>query len=199
MEIINKFEEMIAKYCGSKYGVAVDSCTNAIFLSLLYLKSIGELCDGDEVVVPCRTYCSVPMAVIHAGLKVKFKDLHWSSYYRLDPSRVYDAALRFEPKMYVDGSFYCISFQYRKALPIGRGGMICTDDADAVRWLQQARHNGKTPRVDPYDEKYTIAGWDMYMTEEEAQRGIDLFKGLAKKDSYLDYPDLSKQMNDILK
>ena len=33
---IDEFEKLIANYAGSKYAVAVDSCTNALFLSLKY-------------------------------------------------------------------------------------------------------------------------------------------------------------------
>ena len=33
-EVVRQFERRIAKYAGSKYAVAVDSCTNALFLSL---------------------------------------------------------------------------------------------------------------------------------------------------------------------
>ena len=33
---VDRFEEIIAEYAGSKYAVAVDSCTNALFLSMKY-------------------------------------------------------------------------------------------------------------------------------------------------------------------
>ena len=33
-DIVNLFEKKVSKFCGSKYAVAVDCCTNAIFLSL---------------------------------------------------------------------------------------------------------------------------------------------------------------------
>ncbi len=36
-DIVDLFEEKVSSFCGSKYGVAVDCCTNAIFLSLKYL------------------------------------------------------------------------------------------------------------------------------------------------------------------
>ena len=31
-DIVNAFETMVAKYAGSRYAVAVDSCTNSLFL-----------------------------------------------------------------------------------------------------------------------------------------------------------------------
>ena len=137
MEVIEKFERTIAKHCGSKYGVAVDCCTHAIFLSLIFLKEKGELKEGDEICVPSRTYRSVPLYVNHAGLKVVPVNVHWAGRYCLAPSRVWDSAVYFDKDIYVQDSFYCLSFQYRKTLPIGRGGMILTDDKDAVERLKE--------------------------------------------------------------
>ena len=36
-DVVQIFENKVAEYAGSKYAVAVDSCTNAIFLCLKYL------------------------------------------------------------------------------------------------------------------------------------------------------------------
>ena len=75
--IVRMFEEEIARYTGSPYAVSVDSCTNATFLCCKYL-------NVKEVIMPKRTYLSIPMSVIHAGGTVKFKDIEWSGIYRLD-------------------------------------------------------------------------------------------------------------------
>ena len=64
-KIVRMFEEEIAEYAGSKYAVSVDSCTNALFLCCKYL-------DVKEVTIPCKTYLSVPMSIIHSGAKVVF-------------------------------------------------------------------------------------------------------------------------------
>ena len=37
-DIVEAFENKVAKYAGSKYAVATDSCTNSLFLCLKYLK-----------------------------------------------------------------------------------------------------------------------------------------------------------------
>ena len=41
-DIVDAFEKMVAEYAGSKYAVAVDNCTNAIFLCLKYLNPLWE-------------------------------------------------------------------------------------------------------------------------------------------------------------
>ena len=85
--IVQMFEEEIANYTGSPYAVSVDSCTNAVFLCCKYL-------EVKEVIMPKRTYLSIPMSVIHAGGKVKFEDKEWSGIYSLDPYPIYDSAKR---------------------------------------------------------------------------------------------------------
>ena len=124
-DVVDIFEEKIARYAGSKYAVATDSCTNSLFLSLKYLNASGE------IEVPKRTYLSVPGLVINAGCKVKFVDKEWKGCYHLSPYPVVDGATRFTKDMYEPGTFHCLSFHIRKILPIAKGGMILTDDRQA--------------------------------------------------------------------
>ena len=55
VDIIETFEDTIAEYAWSKYGISISSATNALFLSLLYLKEIGKLKDGDTIKLPSKT------------------------------------------------------------------------------------------------------------------------------------------------
>ena len=66
------------------HAVSVDCCTDALFLCLKYLKATGE------VILPSRTWISVPCTVIHAGCKVKFDDRKWAGAYQLKPYPIYD-------------------------------------------------------------------------------------------------------------
>lgn len=192
-DIVDYFEKLIASFCGSKYGVAVDSCTNAIFLSLKYLQYKGIKCD--TVNVPQRTYVSVPMQIKHAGYKVNFIENKWKGYYCLDPLPVIDSAQQFSKDMYVPGTLFCLSFQSKKTIPIGRGGMILTDSKDAYLWLLANRHDGRNMYVDYGDiQNINSLGYHMYMQPCEAARGIELFyspKLSTAVGGYLDYPDIS--------
>ena len=38
-DVVDAFEIMVADYAGSKYAVSCDSCTNAMYMSLKYLKT----------------------------------------------------------------------------------------------------------------------------------------------------------------
>jgi perosamine synthetase len=168
---VDFFEREIAAYCGSKYAVATDSCTNSIFLCLKYLNS------PREVIIPARTYVSVPMAVKHAGYSVRFKDIEWVGSYQLENTPIIDSACEFRPNLYTPGMFCCLSFHFKKLLPIGRGGMILTDDPVAVDWLRKARYDGRPSYYynDILSTDIDILGYHMYMTPEMASRGIEQF------------------------
>ena len=166
-DIIRQFEEAIAKHCGAPYGIAVESCTAALFLCCLYLKV-------KEVTIPKKTYFSVPMSIIHAGGSVKYADLEWRGVYTLLPYPIIDSAMRFKKDMYNEGDFQCLSFQYSKHIPIGRGGMILTDDEVAAEWLGIMRNDGR--REIPKEKDHVkLLGYNFYMTPEQAARGLSLY------------------------
>jgi dTDP-4-amino-4,6-dideoxygalactose transaminase len=75
--------------------------------------------------------------------------------------------------MYLPGNFMCLSFHIKKLLPIGKGGMIITDDAKAVAWFKKARYEGRSEK-NYTEDNVQICGWNMYMTPEEAARGLTL-------------------------
>ena len=176
---VDKFEELIANFAGSKYAVAVDSCTNALFLSLKYCKDVLEL-DDWFVDVPKFTYVSVPMQAINAGYKVKFVDQSWAGSYQLGNLPVIDSAQKFGPQMYEKNTFYCLSFNFKKILSTGKGGMILTDNANAAEWFRRMRYDGR-PSIyynDMLDMPVTEIGYHMYMTPEQAVMGIQNFHAL---------------------
>lgn len=182
-EVVNQFERRVAEYAGARYGVAVDCCTSALFLCFKYLKV-------ECVVVPAKTYISVPMAVLHAGGAVTFSDEEWSGVYQLKPYQIFDGAKRFREGMY-EGGLHCLSFHAKKLLNIGRGGMVLTDDEDAASWLRKARYDGREGK--PYtEETVTTLGWHCYMTPEQAARGLVLMDSIPDNspDQQEGYPDL---------
>ena len=172
-DIVELFERKVAEFSGSKYAVAVDCCSHGIFLSLKYLKATGE------IQIPSHTYISVPAAIVHAGCKVKFANIDWSGTYQLNPYPIWDGAVRWQKGMY-QGGFHVLSFQIKKRIPIGKGGMILTDDVDAYNWLKRASHDGRTPNVNFVNDNINILGWHFNMTPEDAARGILLMDQTAE-------------------
>ena len=190
MDIVDLFEAKVAEFAGSKYAVAVDCCSHGIFLALKYLNAQGE------IEVPSHTYISVPTQVIHAGCQVKFVDIEWQGVYQLKPYPVYDGAVRWQKGMY-QGGFHALSFQIKKRIPIGKGGMILTDDWAAYEWFKRASHDGRTRGVNFIKDDITMLGYHYYMTPEDAARGIllmdqtdDWNQDTGNQDSYSDLSTL---------
>jgi len=171
-KIVQMFEEEMALYTGAPYAISVDSCTNALFLSCKYL-------EVKDVTIPSKTYLSVPMSIIQAGGEVIFDTRpevnHWTGMYQLAPYPIYDSAKRLTSNMYVPGSFMCLSFHIKKKLGIGKGGMILTDDENAVEWFKRARYEGRSEKFYKEDD-ITSLGWNMYMTPQEAAQGLALMQ-----------------------
>lgn len=192
--IVDEFERRIAEWAGAKYGVAVESGTAALFLSLMYRKE--QLGNIGHINIPKHTYPSVPCSIIHAGGVVNFEDSDWQGEYELTPRGIWDSALRFQKGMY-HGGLQCLSFHIKKHLPIGRGGMILTDDVDASKWLRKARFDGREP-IPLLEDNFTMLGWNLYMEPAQAARGIQLFEVMRNKElpdlkvEEQGYPDLSK-------
>lgn len=192
-QIVRDFERAVAKYTGAPYAVAVNSCTNALFLCLMLHRANGAL--PETIVIPSRTYVSVPMQIMHAGAKVKFADRPWSGAYRLDPLPVWDAARRFTSGMYIPGSFMCTSHHWSKPLGIQQGGAILHSDAGADLWLRRARFDGRAEGVPPAEDDFSMLGWHMYMSPEIAAEGLVRLSFLPKHNPDLpgdNYPDLSR-------
>tara|TARA_R110000851_G_scaffold175874_5_gene322331 strand:- start:1678 stop:2298 length:621 start_codon:yes stop_codon:yes gene_type:complete len=187
-KIVKMFEEEVALYTGAPYAVAVDNCTNALFLCCKYHQAT-------EVIIPKKTYLSVPMSIIHSGAEVVFEDREWEGIYQLKPYPIYDSAKRLTSRMYIAGTAMCLSFHVKKQLAIGKGGMILTDDLKMVEWLKKARYEGRS-EVNYKDDNITSLGWNMYLTPQQASHGLALMQNYPEDVDDLEenegYQDLTK-------
>jgi len=78
-----KFEKNLAKYCGAKYAVGLNSGTDALFLSLKAL-GIGQ---GDEVITSGYTFWATIEAIINCGAKPILADIERDSLV-IDPEDI---------------------------------------------------------------------------------------------------------------
>ena len=184
--IVKMFEDEIANYTDAPYAVSIDSCTNALFLCLMYQKYLGT--DIKEIFIPSKTYLSVPQSILHAGFDLIFDESKndWKGIYLLEPLNIYDAAKRLTSDMYIKNSFMCLSFHIKKHLKIGKGGMILTDNKDAVEWFKTARYEGRSETLYHKDD-IKMLGWNMYMTPQQASHGLSLMQNYE-----IDVPDLDE-------
>lgn len=200
-KVVRQFENTVAKYANSKYAISVSSNSNGLFLALELLKQKGIIKEGNIIEIPKRTYTSVPMMILNVGLKIKFRDEEWNGAYPLvhiesGKNIIWDSATRFTKNMFQE-PLYILSFQYKKLLPIGRGGMVLTDNKEYYEILKKLRFNGRTEGLSQAEDKYTILGYNAYLLPEQAARGLTLMTLLKEYNDdiagYQDYPDLSKQ------
>jgi dTDP-4-amino-4,6-dideoxygalactose transaminase len=191
-DIVKMFEEEVAHYTGAPYAVATSSCTDSLLMACVY-----EQVKGKTVTIPNRTYISVPQSIIHAGGIPVLEELEWHGIYKLQPFPIYDAAKRFTSSMYIPGTHMCLSFHLKKPLCIGKGGMILTDNKKARDWFVKARYEGRDfENGRPYSsDPISLMGWNMYMTPEQAARGLWLLQhyplNSPDQTENPDYQDLS--------
>lgn len=201
--ITQQFEQRLCDFTGAPYAVAVDNCSNALFLALMF-----DNVKGKVISCPRNTYPSVPCEIIHAGGIVDFADYSVFGQtefrrgeYCLDGSNVWDCALHFTGGMYdVPGAFKCLSFTGPyKHLKLGKGGAILTDNEEAYKWFKRARFSGRNECSYLTDE-FDMLGWNFYMMPEVAARGLLLIEQFFNEDGspkHIEpithrYPDLSK-------
>lgn len=65
---VKTFEMNFAEYCGSKHCVGVANGLDALILIFKGYIQLGQLQQGDEVIVPANTYIASILAVLEAGL-----------------------------------------------------------------------------------------------------------------------------------
>lgn len=219
-KITAEFEKALCEYTGAPYAVAVDNCSNALFLALYYELQVKDQAYSKTITIPKHTYMSVPNEIIHAGGKVEFaNNVRFTATfepnciegaYQLLPTNIWDSALSFTSNMYNAGTHMCLSFTGPyKHLKLGKGGAILTDDLNAYAWFKRARFSGRTEcsyHDDDFDGTTIIgnappvAGWNFYMLPEIAARGLHMMTQFYNQDGTpkhnedlcLPYPDLSK-------
>jgi dTDP-4-amino-4,6-dideoxygalactose transaminase len=193
---VTHFENEVAQYCGSKYAIACDSNSNAIRLVLHYLNITNQV-----IKIPARTYVSVPNQIILSGNTPKFVDMEWDGMYLLGQTTIVDAATAFYRDMYKEyfHPYMILSFHFKKILNIGTGGMVLTNDEKFEKWARPMIHDGRHKYTMYDDDQFDCIGWHMYMTPEQAKRGLEIFNSDRIQDynepvgGSWKYKDLRKQ------
>lgn len=187
-DTVDRFEKLIGNFFNSPYAVATDCCTHAIELCLRYERY-------NNIQIPEYTYISIPFTAEKLGIKWSWnKNYYWEDYYYISNTNIIDAAVLWKKNSYIPGTYMCISFQFKKHLNIGRGGMILLDNKEAYTILKKMVYDGRLDHKPWGEQNIDMIGYHYYMTPEMASLGIDKFNDVAfnepKKFTYLDYPFL---------
>ncbi len=80
------FEKALSEYVGARFGIATNSCTSALHLSLL----LSGIAPGDEVICPSFTCMATANAIHHVGATPVFVEIDPRTF-NLDPAHVEEA------------------------------------------------------------------------------------------------------------
>ncbi len=101
---VKNFEKAFSTYLGTKYAVAVNSCTAALHLAMRAL----DIKAGDEVIVPDLTFAATANAALFCGAKPVFADIDETTF-NISPN---DLLERITPKT-------------KAIIPVHYGGQPC--------------------------------------------------------------------------
>lgn len=188
-EKVSEFEKKVAKFFGAPYGIATDSCTHAIELCLRHQ-------NARKISIPVNTYLSVAFLASKLSIPLEWREERWEEYYFLQGTNIADAAVLWRKDSYIADTFMCISFQYRKHLSLGRGGIILTDDLQAASALKKMSYDGRLPNIPWREQNVDMIGYHYYMTPETADLGLKKLsvakRTEPRKWAIEDWPDLRK-------
>ena len=174
--------------------MSTDCCTHAIELCLRHTQS-------KTAKSPQHTYLSVPMTFEKLGIDWQFVDDKWTEYYYITDN-IIDAATMWRQNSYIPGTYTCLSFQFRKHLKLGRGGIILCDNKQDRDALIKLGYDGRHRNAPWADQDISSIGYHYYMTPETAQVGLDkLPDAIATQPeiwSWQNYPDVSSMLSNKL-
>lgn len=179
---VAELEEKIANFVGAKYAVALNSATNAIFLSLLNLKT--------KITIPSIIPPVVANAIITSGNKLDFSDDtdwvgHSYSLYKGKDYSIVDSAQELSKNQFANNckpeDLLIFSFYPTKPLGGCDGGMIVSDDYDKISELRTLSFNGTTFSNNNWERKIKTVGYKMYMNSIQAEIIKQNFYSYEKK------------------
>jgi hypothetical protein len=145
--------------------------------------------------VPKRTYISIPFLANKLNIDFDWRDENWEDYYYIGNTNIIDAAVLWKEDSYIPNTFMCLSFQYRKHLSLGRGGMILTDNKKAADDLKKMSYDGRIPNEPWREQNIDTYGFHYYMTPETANLGIKKLPAAIEAEpnhwTIEDWPDLT--------
>jgi CDP-4-dehydro-6-deoxyglucose reductase, E1 len=84
---VRLFEEMAARYVGTRYAIACNSGSSANLLALTALIASGKVERGSEVIIPATTFATVASPILQVGLVPVYVDISDRSW-NIDPSEI---------------------------------------------------------------------------------------------------------------
>ncbi len=162
--IVTTVEEEIANYVGAKYGVGINSATNALFLSILNKRK--------DITIPTMIPPVVCNAVVTSGNNLSFNDnIEWvgDSYVftEFDDYKIVDSAQKLEKDQFKKecntNDLMIFSFYPTKPLGGVDGSIIVSNDKDKIEHIRTLAYNGMSQEKNSWDRKQSLPGYKFYL------------------------------------
>jgi UDP-4-amino-4,6-dideoxy-L-N-acetyl-beta-L-altrosamine transaminase len=193
-KIVEDFVKEFCSFVGAKYGCALNSATNAIFLCLENKKQ--------KVVIPSLIPPVVINAINNSNNSFSFSDdVSWvgSSYVLHDfgDYKIIDSAQRVDKNQFTNeaNSQDLAIFSFYPTKPVGSmdGGIIVSNDKDKIDYFKNRALNGMTFAENNWERMHTSFGWKMYMNSIQAEIALHNLRKLEDKKKRLD--EIRKKYN----
>ena len=137
---VEKFEQEFAEFCGTKYCVACNNGTSALWMPLI-AAGVGP---GDEVITVAHTFIATTEAISFCGATPVFVDIDETTF-NMDPKLI-EAAITPKTKAIMPVHLYgqMADLDAIKEVADKHGLPIIEDSAQAVDGLYKGRSPGQT-------------------------------------------------------
>ncbi|MCO6412164.1 MAG: DegT/DnrJ/EryC1/StrS family aminotransferase [Thiogranum sp.] len=166
---VSNFEQSMAAWCGMRYGVGVNSGTDALFLGL---KALG-IREGDEVITVANTAVPTVSAIVSAGGVPRFVDIEPDTY--LMDVRQLEDALTPRTRAVLPVHLYgqCVDMQPLMAFAAKHDLKVLEDCAQSTGALYQGKKAGSLGHMSAFSFYPTklLGGYGdggMVLSNEEA-------------------------------
>src|SRR3989304_6091793 len=110
---VARFEDMFRKYMGTRYAMALHSCTAGLHLAMI----VSGLGQGDEIITTPMTFAATANVITHIGAEPVYKGQRVGNI----------------------GDMTVFSFYVTKNVCTGEGGMVTTNNKD---WAEKVQMYG---------------------------------------------------------
>ena len=171
-ENVSNFEQAMADYCDTGYGVGVNSGTDALFLAL---KALG-LKDGDEVITVANTAVPTVSAIVSAGGIPRFVDINEDTF--LMNTRQLDDVAGPRTRAILPVHLYgqCVDMDQVMSFADKHGLKVLEDCAQSTGALYKGRKSGSLGHISAFSFYPTklLGGYGdggMVLTDDEEMSG----------------------------
>jgi len=181
-KLVDDFVEEFCTYVGAKYGCAINSATNAIFLA-----TEGKNLD---VVIPTMIPPVVGNALKLGGNEVRFSDnTNWVGHsytlHDFGDYKIIDSAQRVDRNQFSEeaNDEDLMIFSFYPTKPVGGldGGIIVSNDKEKINYFKHKSFNGMSFAENNWDREQVSLGWKMYLNSAQAYVALNNLRKLDSK------------------